>query len=115
MLFVLPLFILQKFGDVDMSSGKNFYSSIRKSSPPKSAHSLSAVDNIPSALPGKNNLGTPLPTAAVSSAAPSRQSEPEPGQEEQGVWAEALYDFESSVSVWFAAIYRTGCSIRTLV
>jgi len=98
MLFVFPLFILQKFGDVDMSSGKNFYSSIRKSSPPKSAHSLSVVDNIPSALPGKNNLGTSLPTAAVSSAALSRQSEPESGQEEQGVWAEALYDFESSVS-----------------
>jgi len=99
---ILPSLVLQKFGDVDMSSGKNFYSSIRKSNPPNTTDSPSAVDNIPSAFPKSHNssrFGPPPTTAAALSAAPPRQLEPEPEPEEPGDWAEALYDFESSVSV----------------
>jgi len=99
---ILPSLVLQKFGDVDMSSGKNFYSSIRKSNTPNPTHSPSAVDNIPSAFPKNQNssrFGPPPTNAAASFTAPPRQPVPEPEPEEEGEWAEALYDFESSVSV----------------
>lgn len=51
------------------------------------------MDNIPSAFPPKNSGSRfgPPPTRA--------QAEPESEPEEQGEWAEALYDYESAVSI----------------
>ncbi|KXN81625.1 LAS seventeen-binding protein 1 [Leucoagaricus sp. SymC.cos] len=98
---------VKKFGEVDMSSSKNFIGSIRNSSsnPPKSSfqntQSTNAADNIPSAFPPPNNGSRfgppPTRTAASSAPPPPGQPEPEP-EEEQGEWVEALYDFETSES-----------------
>ncbi|KAJ3551922.1 hypothetical protein NP233_g12988 [Leucocoprinus birnbaumii] len=98
---------VKKFGNVDVSSGKGFLSSMRNNSsnPPKSslqnAHT-SAADNIPSAFPPRNSASKfgPPPTraAATPPPPPPRQPEPEPEPEEEGEWAESLYDFETSES-----------------
>ncbi|KAF5364166.1 hypothetical protein D9756_000941 [Leucocoprinus leucothites] len=96
---------VKKFGDVDVTSGKNFFGSIRNSSsnPPKSSFQhtpSSAADNIPSAFPPRNSASKfgPPPTraAAAPPPPPPRQPEPEPEDEQgPGEWAESLYDFDS--------------------
>ncbi|KAF8883449.1 hypothetical protein BD779DRAFT_1540001 [Infundibulicybe gibba] len=94
---------IRKMGDVDTTSVKNMFGSLRNS---KTPHTPPIV---PAALaPPKNTFGPP-PMRRVASGSgtpeppappPRRQPSPEPEPEEeeaQGEWAEVLYDYESSV------------------
>ncbi|KAF9448382.1 SH3-domain-containing protein [Macrolepiota fuliginosa MF-IS2] len=91
----------RKFGDVDTSSAKNFFGSLRNTSsnPPKSfqaTHSSGPADNVPSAFPPKNSgskFGPPPTRAAVPPPPPPPQPQP---QEEEGDWAEAIYGYDSA-------------------
>ncbi|THH01768.1 hypothetical protein EW026_g1006 [Hermanssonia centrifuga] len=69
----------KKFGDVDLSSGKNMYLSIRHGTANKTAPSAAVAPPVPAAFASKKNAFAPPP------------EEPE----EQGDWAEALYDYSS--------------------
>ncbi|KAJ7499363.1 SH3-domain-containing protein [Mycena latifolia] len=89
---------VRKFGsDVDTTSAKNMFSSIRNSGkqPPP------AVPIAPPAFaPRKNAYGPPPGRAGGPAATPPAQEE-EPEEEEaeeeaQGEWAEALYDYDST-------------------
>ncbi|KIM42863.1 hypothetical protein M413DRAFT_444503 [Hebeloma cylindrosporum] len=100
---------VRKFGDqVDTSSAKNFFGSLRNSSKPTPPPQIS----VPPAFTGKqSNFGPPPVRRVVSGVAPStstpeppppaprRQPTPEPEQEEEeevgGEWAEVLYDYNS--------------------
>jgi hypothetical protein len=96
----------QKFGDVDTSSAKNFFGSIRSSTANKSAASPAPV--IPSAFgPRKNEFAPPPVRRAGSGAASAPAPAEEPAAEEAerggvGEWAEALYDYSSSVRLLFS-------------
>ncbi|KAH8074938.1 hypothetical protein BXZ70DRAFT_744016 [Cristinia sonorae] len=89
---------LQKFGDVDITSGKNMLSSLRHSTANKTAVPPAAAPFIPSAFQKKSTFAPP-PVRRV----PSSSVEPEtlppvvpaPTKERAGDWAEALYDYES--------------------
>ncbi|KAJ7745518.1 SH3-domain-containing protein [Mycena olivaceomarginata] len=84
---------VRKIGsDVDTTSAKNMFSSIRNAG--KSTPNVPIV--APALAPPKNKWGPP-PTRGAAS--PPAQEEPEPEEEEeeeaQGEWAEALYDYDS--------------------
>ncbi|KAK7696023.1 hypothetical protein QCA50_000663 [Cerrena zonata] len=101
----------KKFGDVDMSSGKNMFMSLRSSTANKGVTPPAAVPDPPPAFaPRKNTFGPPpvrhvsatSPPASRSSSAvdtPASPSPPpppaRPKQEPAGEWAEALYDYTS--------------------
>ncbi|KAL7282005.1 hypothetical protein ACG7TL_003472 [Trametes sanguinea] len=100
----------RKFGDVDMSSTKNMFSSIRHSTAAKHAPPPQVAPPTPPAFPRKNTFAPPprrVPSASGSAASansppppapPRRQQEPEQEEEEEGEsgeWAEALYDYHS--------------------
>ncbi|KAL0949201.1 hypothetical protein HGRIS_009279 [Hohenbuehelia grisea] len=102
---------VRKFGDVDTSSAKNMFNSLRHSTANKSATPPPMVT--PSAFPPKRNAFAPPPVRRVSSTAdthagansngpppppPARHQpppEPEP-EEEEGEWAEAIYEYSST-------------------
>ncbi|PSS31992.1 hypothetical protein PHLCEN_2v2234 [Hermanssonia centrifuga] len=98
----------KKFGDVDLSSGKNMYLSIRHGTANKTAPSAAVAPPVPAAFPPKKNAFAPPPVRRVSSVSnqenevraspPAPPPPPRPRQEEpeeQGDWAEALYDYSS--------------------
>ncbi|TDL29125.1 SH3-domain-containing protein [Rickenella mellea] len=95
------LMTTKKFGDLDTSSTRNMFASLRssnKNAPPAAP--------IPSALPKAGNSFAPPPRRAVSTAAPAAPPTPprapsdeleyEDEEVESGEWAEALYDYSSS-------------------
>ena len=94
-----------KFGDVDMSSGKNMFSSIRGSTAAKNAGPAQVAPPQPPAF--QRNSGFAPPPKRVSSVgppAPAVSPTPPPAlprrqttQEEAGEWAEALYPYTSDV------------------
>ncbi|KAF9057351.1 hypothetical protein BJ165DRAFT_1520741 [Panaeolus papilionaceus] len=99
-----PLTTVRKFGDVDTSSTKNFFGSLRNSSKPTSPPPPPPV---PAAFaPRQNNFGPP-PKRAVSITktpsrepspppAPARRNQPEPEEEEDdSEWFEAIYAYDS--------------------
>ncbi|KAK7061335.1 leucyl aminopeptidase [Favolaschia claudopus] len=90
---------VRKFGsDVDTTSAKGMYSSIRnggKAPPP-------SVPRAPAAFaPPVNKWGPPPTRSASAVATPPAQEEPEPEPEPEeeeaaGEWAEVLYDYDST-------------------
>ncbi|KAI0761769.1 hypothetical protein BC629DRAFT_994960 [Irpex lacteus] len=99
----------KKFGDVDTTSAKGMYSSIRHGTANKSAVPPPVAAPIPPAFAAPKNNFAPPPVRRVSSTTstaepvratpppppppPPRAVEPEP--EEPGEWAEALYEYAS--------------------
>ncbi|KAI0643653.1 hypothetical protein C8Q79DRAFT_928180 [Trametes meyenii] len=98
----------KKFGDVDMSSGKNMFSSLRHSTAAKHATPAQVAPPTPPAFQRKNDFAPPprrVPSTgstARASVTPSpapapppvpRRAQQEP--EESGEWAEALYEYHS--------------------
>ena len=104
----------QKFGDVDMSSGKNMLSSIRGSTAAKNAGPAQVAPPQPPAFQ-RNTSFAPPPKRMSSAGAPARTASPapppalprrQPTQEEAGEWAEALYPYTSDVRTPFASVRR---------
>ncbi|KAI0082481.1 SH3-domain-containing protein [Panus rudis PR-1116 ss-1] len=103
----------KKFGDVDMSSAKNMFSSLRHSTANKHATPPPAAPPTPAAFSRKRNEFAPPPQRHISATssttslkspesispppppARARAPEPEPEEEPQGEWAEALYEYTS--------------------
>jgi len=96
----------KRFGDVDISSGKAMFSSLRNSTTNKHAAPPQVAPPTPSAFPSRRANFAPPPVrrvdSTVSNAAntpspppppPPRSRVPEP--EPEGEWAEALYDYTS--------------------
>ncbi|KAG7096553.1 hypothetical protein E1B28_003975 [Marasmius oreades] len=77
----------QTFGDVDMSSKSRMVTSALFSK--KEPQSSSTPLPVPSAFSQKKNSYAPPPTR-------NREPTPPPAHEEDGEWAEALYDYDSS-------------------
>ncbi|OSX60494.1 hypothetical protein POSPLADRAFT_1147923 [Postia placenta MAD-698-R-SB12] len=96
-----------KFGDVDISSGKAMFSSLRNSTANKTATPPPVAPPTPPAFASrKNNLGAPPPVRRVNSAtsiasraetapSPPPPPPPRPHQEPEGDWAEVVYDYSS--------------------
>ncbi|OCH83553.1 hypothetical protein OBBRIDRAFT_808924, partial [Obba rivulosa] len=93
----------RKFGDVDVSSAKNMFTSLRNSTVNKAATPPPVAPPTPAALPRRGGFAPP-PVRRVGSTSdsgtsarspppppPPRPHEPEP----EGEWAEALYDYTS--------------------
>ncbi|KAF8164856.1 hypothetical protein B0H34DRAFT_648154 [Crassisporium funariophilum] len=99
---------VKKFGEVDTSSAKNFFGSLRNSNssgppPPPSV--------APAFTPRQNNFGpppmrraasnvsaraiTPEPAPAPPPPAPRYQARQQEEEEETGDWAEVLYEYDS--------------------
>ncbi|KAI0699829.1 hypothetical protein BC835DRAFT_505457 [Cytidiella melzeri] len=95
----------KKFGDVDLSSAKNMYQSIRHGTANKTATPPPVAPPVPAAFTTPRKQFAPPPVRRVSSATPEPvkaappppppRAEPEPEAVEQGEWAEALYDYSS--------------------
>ncbi|KAI0951899.1 hypothetical protein AcV7_007862 [Taiwanofungus camphoratus] len=96
----------KKFGDVDVSSGKSMFSSLRHSTANKTATPPQVAPPTPAAFPNRKNNFAPPPVRRAGSVvttstppvnkAPSPPPPPRrPQQEEEGEWAEALYDYTS--------------------
>ncbi|KAF9004760.1 hypothetical protein BDQ17DRAFT_1240835 [Cyathus striatus] len=104
--------LTSKFGDVDTSSLKNVYGSLRNANANKNA--TVPPPEVPAALPrttrsfappphrAPSNVHTPDPPAASSTPPPAPAPPPPPPpppvarrEEPQGEWAEVLYDYES--------------------
>ncbi|KAJ7477174.1 hypothetical protein B0H11DRAFT_2030047 [Mycena galericulata] len=87
---------VRKFGsDVDTTSAKNMFSSIRHAG--KSAPSAPPI--APPAFAARKTPYGPPPVRSGAPATPPSQEEPEEEAEEeqaQGEWAEALYDYDST-------------------
>ncbi|EIN10232.1 hypothetical protein PUNSTDRAFT_132327 [Punctularia strigosozonata HHB-11173 SS5] len=102
----------KKFGDVDVTSAKGMYSSIRHGTVNKTAKPPAVT--VPPAFTPKQNAWAPPPRRTISTAEseeepqpqrstpspaprapppPLRRAEPEP--EPEGEWAEVLYDYDS--------------------
>ncbi|OBZ71871.1 hypothetical protein A0H81_08084 [Grifola frondosa] len=96
---------VKKFGDVDLSSGKNMYNSLRHSTANKTATPPPVAPPVPSAFPARKSFAPPpmrrVPsTVSVSDAVAPSPPPPIPSrarQEEEvnGEWAEAVYDYSS--------------------
>ena len=88
--FSLTHNVRQKLGDIDTSSGKSVLWGMHKKDPPPPAALA------PSALPSSKTMPPPprrIPSTRPRTPTPEPESEPE----YEGEWAEALYDFTSSV------------------
>ncbi|KAI0723555.1 SH3 domain-containing protein [Earliella scabrosa] len=95
----------QKFGDVDMSSGKNMFSSLRNSTAAKSAPPAQVAPPTPAAFQRKNDFAPPprrVPSTGASAPSPAASPAPAPppalprrAAQQSGEWAEALYDYHS--------------------
>ncbi|TFY52302.1 hypothetical protein EVJ58_g10095 [Rhodofomes roseus] len=96
----------KRFGDVDVSSGKAMFSSLRNSTASKHATPPSVAPPTPSAIQSRRGAFAPPPVRRADSTAsnagntsspppppPPRPRVPEP--EPEGEWAEALYDYTS--------------------
>lgn len=101
---------LQRFGDVDTSSAKNLFGSLRNSTANKSAPTPPLANPLPPAFSAKKNAFAPPPVRRVASTASSSQESAAPTPppaprrpavhepEVEGEWAEATYAYTSSVS-----------------
>ncbi|KZT74484.1 hypothetical protein DAEQUDRAFT_720653 [Daedalea quercina L-15889] len=95
----------KKFGDVDISSGKAMFSSLRNSTASKHAMPPQVAPPTPAAFSSRRADFPPPPARAPSTAssAPSNASPPPPPPprprvpepEPEGEWAEALYAYTS--------------------
>lgn len=93
----------RKFGDVDMSSGKNMFTSIRGSTAAKNAAPAQVAPPQPPAFsrnagfapPPKRTSSAGAPAPAASPTPPPALPRRQPTQEEAGEWAEALYPYTS--------------------
>ncbi|GJE84802.1 SH3 domain-containing protein [Phanerochaete sordida] len=95
----------KKFGDVDLTSGKNMYLSIRHGTANKTATPPPVAAPVPAALPHiKNSFAPPprrVPSAVSSPKSESKASPPppppppRPQPEPEGEWAEAMYEYTS--------------------
>ncbi|KAJ7163784.1 SH3-domain-containing protein [Mycena crocata] len=84
---------VRKFGsDIDTTSSKNMFSSIRNSGKPVT-HTPPIAP--PAFAPRKNAYGPPPGRTGTPVATPPAQEEDEE-EEAQGEWAEALYDYDST-------------------
>ncbi|KIY45131.1 SH3-domain-containing protein [Fistulina hepatica ATCC 64428] len=83
-----------KFGDVDASSAKNMFTSLRHSTAQKNAPA-EPLRVAPAFAPKKNTFAPP-PARRVPEREPQPEVEPEP--ETQGEWVEAIYDYTSTES-----------------
>jgi abl interactor 2 len=100
---------VKRLGDVDMSSGKGFYTSVRNGTVNKGRTPPPVAPPVPSAFAPRKNTWGPPPKRGASEddqAAPPPpplpgrkisvpEPEPEPEPEPKGEWAESLYDYES--------------------
>ncbi|KAH9921508.1 SH3-domain-containing protein [Epithele typhae] len=95
----------RKFGDVDMSSGKNMFASIRGSTAAKHAPPAQVAPPTAPAFQRRNDFAPPprrvASTSSTSSASatpppPPRRQTATPPAEESGEWVEALYDYSSA-------------------
>ena len=121
--------ILQKFGDVDMSSGKNMFMSLRHSTASKGVTPPSVAPAVPSAFAQKKNAFAPPPVRHVSATSPppSRSSSgvdspaaaspspppappARPKPEPAGEWADALYEYSSDVRI--LSLFRVLCILK---
>jgi len=91
----------KKLGDVDFSSGKNMFTSLRHSTVNKTATPPPVAPAIPSAFGQKKNTFGPPPVRRVSAASTAKiESEPDTLPEtesvdaKRGEWVEALYDYD---------------------
>ncbi|KAH9950163.1 SH3-domain-containing protein [Amylocystis lapponica] len=92
----------KKFGDVDISSGKAMFSSLRNSTTNKTTAPPQAAPPTPPAFSRRGGFAPP-PVRRASAAVVERQPSPpviprrQEVQEEEpeGEWAEALYDYSS--------------------
>ncbi|KAI0751211.1 hypothetical protein C8Q80DRAFT_558824 [Daedaleopsis nitida] len=96
----------RKFGDVDMSSGKNMFSSIRNSTAAKNAAPAQVAPPNPPAFARRTDFAPPprrVPSTGASTPSPAVSPAPAAApplprratQQESGEWAEALYDYHS--------------------
>ncbi|KAI0637660.1 hypothetical protein C8Q77DRAFT_380022 [Trametes polyzona] len=96
----------RKFGDVDMSSTKNMFSSLRHSTAAKHATPAQVAPPTPPAFQRKNDFAPPprrVPSTGSSRSSVAAPSSPAPPpvprraqqEEESGEWAEAMYDYHS--------------------
>ncbi|KAL1939690.1 hypothetical protein VTO73DRAFT_9723 [Trametes versicolor] len=95
----------RKFGDVDMSSGKNMFNSLRNSTAAKHAAPAQVAPPTPPAFQRKNDFAPPprrVPSTGSSRSSVISNSAPPPPiprrtqePEESGEWAEAMYDYHS--------------------
>ncbi|KAI0733409.1 SH3-domain-containing protein [Fomitopsis betulina] len=100
---VTKLTTQKKFGDVDLSSGKAMFSSLRNSTANKSVSPPQVAPPTPSAFPRRANFPPPPNRANCTvSHAPSTPSPPPPPPrprvpepEPEGEWAEAMYEYTS--------------------
>ncbi|KDQ65057.1 hypothetical protein JAAARDRAFT_52974 [Jaapia argillacea MUCL 33604] len=100
---------IKRFGDVDTSSAKNMFSSLRGSTANKTATPPPIAPPASSAFGQKKQTFAPPPVRRVSSSpsteseqpsrgpppAPPRRQQVEEEPEVEGEWAEALYDYSS--------------------
>jgi len=101
------LMTTRKFGDVDVSSTKNFFGSLRNSTANKTASPPPVAAPIPAAFAAKKNAFAPppirrVPSSSTSTSAREPSPQPTPSRQTdeteevvQGEWAEALYDYSS--------------------
>jgi len=85
------------FGDVDTSSAKNMFTSLRHSTANKSV--VHPTPTLPSGFPQKKGQFAPPPTRKVSVGPPPPPPRPKVEEEEEeepeGEWAEVVYDYSS--------------------
>ena len=98
----------QKFGDVDTSSPQNAFSSVLNSTANKNA--VHQPPPAPSAFVAKKNPFAPPPVRHTDPPAPPQ---PQQVEEEEGEWAEALYDYDSTVSTLHIPCLLNILDIRT--
>jgi len=85
----------RKFGDVDTSSAKGFYSSLRNSTANKNKAAPPPVVPSASAGAGRKGAYAPPPSRRLVAEPPSEEEEAEEAGA-GGEWAEALYEYSSS-------------------
>ncbi|KII96024.1 hypothetical protein PLICRDRAFT_34984 [Plicaturopsis crispa FD-325 SS-3] len=91
-----PPTVVRRFGDVDTSSAKNMFGTLRNSTANKAY--TPPPPPAPAAFAPRKNAFAPPPSRTASQTnapppPPRRQQEEE--EEEKGEWAEALYDYDS--------------------
>ncbi|KZP21715.1 hypothetical protein FIBSPDRAFT_860331 [Athelia psychrophila] len=87
---------VKKFGDVDTSSAKNMFTSLRGSTAAKTAPPPPI--NLPPTFETRKGAFAPPPVRRGPAAVPT-PPQPEPEEEEeqaQGEWAESMYEFSST-------------------
>ncbi|EMD31843.1 hypothetical protein CERSUDRAFT_119418 [Gelatoporia subvermispora B] len=96
----------KKFGDVDVSSAKNMFTSLRNSTANKTATPSSIAPPTPTSLPRRGGFAPPpvrrvsnvsdSSTTSARSPPPPPPPPPRPQEPEvEGEWAEAMYEYSS--------------------